>query len=145
MFVVLTTLTYQPVGNLYARFQSTGMLGRQERVAILLLCGVALAVIAAQFVLGYVGKEPFASPFTSQSADGSLVRLDGAIDQATVIKNGGHVILSVRNVTVFIPSTVAGDRSFAKGANVSLYGTVQTYEGKKEIVIGSPEDIRQIP
>jgi hypothetical protein len=120
------------------------MLGRQERVAILLLCGVALAVIVAQFVLGYVGKEPFASQFTPQSADGSLVRLDGTIDQATVLKNGGHVILSVQNVSVFIPATVAGDRSFAKGTKIALYGTVQTYQGKKEIVVNSIEDIREL-
>jgi len=120
------------------------MLGRQERVAILLLCGVALAVIVAHLVLVHIGKEPFASAYTQQSADGSLVRLDGTIDQVTVIKNGGHIILTVRNVTVFIPSTVAGDRSFVKGTDVILYGTVQTYEGKKEILIGSIDDIREI-
>ena len=121
------------------------MFAHQERIAILMLCGVALAVIAAHLVLVYVGKEPFATPFTPQSADGSLVHLDGTIDQATVLKNGGHVILTVRNTSVFIPAAVAGDRSFVKGARISLYGTVQTYEGKKEIMIGSPEDIRQIP
>lgn len=120
------------------------MLGRQERVAILLLCGVALVVIAAHLVLVSVGKEPFASEYTEQSPDGSLIRLDGTIDQATVLKNGGHIILSVNNVTVFIPSTVAGDRTFVKGTTVTLYGTVQTYEGKKEILIGSSDDIREI-
>ena len=120
------------------------MFGHQERTALLMLCGVALAVIAAHLVLVYVGKEPFATPFTLHSADGSLVRLDGTIDQATVLKNGGHVILTVRNTSVFIPAAVAGDHSFAKGTRVTLYGTVQTYEGKKEIVINSPEDIRQI-
>jgi len=120
------------------------MLGRQERVAILLLCGVALAVIAAHLVLAHLGKEPFATPFTPQSPDGSLVCLNGTIDQATVIKNGGHIILTVKNVTVFIPATVAGDRTFVKGTTVSVYGTVQTYEGKKEILVGSAEDIREI-
>lgn len=120
------------------------MFGHQERTAILMLCGVAIAVIAAHLVLVCVGKAPFATQFSPQSADGSLVRLEGVIDQATVLKNGGHVILTVRNTSVFIPAAVAGGHSFVKGTNITLYGTVQTYEGKKEIVINSPEDIRQI-
>lgn len=126
-------------------FKPSGMLGRQEQVAILLLCGVALAVIAAHLVLVSVGKDPFATEYTEQSPDGSLVSINGTIDQATVIKNGGHVILTVRNVTIFIPSTVAGDHSFVKGTSVALYGTIQTYEGKKEIVVSSVDDIRELP
>ena len=120
------------------------MLGRQERVAILLLIAVAIAVIAAHVVLVQIGKGPFASAYTGQSADGTLVHLSGIIDQATVLKNGGHVLLTIANVTVFVPATVAGNRSFAKGTTVSLYGTVQTYQGKKEILVSSADDIREI-
>ena len=107
------------------------MFGHQERVAILLLIAVTLAVVAAHIVLVQIGKEPFASVYTDQSADGTLVSLSGSIDQATVLRNGGHVLLTIKNVTVFVPATVAGDRSFVKGTTVSLYGTVQTYQGKK--------------
>ena len=117
------------------------MFGHQERVAILLLIAVTLAVVAAHIVLVQIGKEPFASVYTDQSADGTLVSLSGSIDQATVLRNGGHVLLTIKNVTVFVPATVAGDRSFVKGTTVSLYGTVQTYQGKKEILIGSADDI----
>jgi len=120
------------------------MFGHQERVAILLLIAVAIVVIAAHIVLVQIGKEPFASAYSDQSADGTLVRLSGIIDQANVLSNGGHVLLSIDNVTVFVPAPVAGGRSFAKGTAVSLYGTVQTYKGKKEIVINSAEDIREI-
>ncbi len=125
-------------------FKPSGMLGRQERVAILLLCGVALAVIAVHLALVSVGKEPFASEYTKQSPDGGLVSINGTIDQATVIKNGGHVILTVSNVTVFIPAAVAGEHLFVKGTRIILYGTVQTYEGKKEILVSSIEDIREL-
>ncbi len=120
------------------------MFGRQERVAILLLIAVAVAVILAHIVLVHIGKGPFASAYTDQSADGTLVSLSGNIDQVTVLSNGGHVVLSVNNVTVFVPATVAGDQAFASGTTVSLYGTVQTYRGKKEIVIGSADDIQEI-
>jgi len=119
------------------------MFGRQERVAILLLIAVAVAVILAHIMLVQIGKAPFASAYTDQSADGMLVSLSGSINQVTILSNGGHVVLSVNNVTVFIPTTVAGDRAFAPGTDVSLYGTVQTYRGKKEIVIGSADDIQE--
>ncbi|MGA2161971.1 MAG: hypothetical protein ABSG28_07240 [Methanoregula sp.] len=120
------------------------MFGHQERVGILLLIAVALAVIAADIVLVQIGKEPFASAYTDQSPDGTLVHLSGVIEQATVLKNGGHVLLTIDNVTVFVPATVAGDRSFAQGTTVSLYGTVQTYQGQKEILVSSTDDIREI-
>ena len=119
------------------------MFGRQKRVAILLLIVVAITVTAAHIVLTQIGKGPFASTYTDQSADGTLVHLSGIIDQATVLKNGGHVLLTIGNVTVFVPATVAGDRSFAKGTTVSLYGTVQTYQGKKRSR-HSADDIREI-
>ena len=120
------------------------MFCRQERVAILLLIAVALTVVLAQVVLSSFGKAPFASEYTDQVADGTLVSLSGIIDQATVLSNGGHVVLSVNNTTVFVPATVAGDRAFVKGTPVSLYGTVQTYRGKKEIVIAAADDIQEL-
>ena len=119
------------------------MFMRQERVAIVLLIAVALAVVLAHLVLAQIGKGPFASAYSDQSADGTLVSLSGSIDKVTVLSNGGHIMLSVNNVTIFIPSMVAGDRAFVKGSSVSLYGTVQTYQGKKEIVINSADDITE--
>ena len=109
-----------------------------------MLVAVALAVVLAQVALYSFGKAPFASVYSEDVADGTLVSLSGTIDQATVLSNGGHVILSVNNTSVFIPALVAGDRAFAKGTPVLLYGTVQTYQGKKEIVINSADDIREL-
>ena len=53
------------------------MFGRQERMAILLLLGVAVSVIAAHLILISLGKQPFAHPFTNSSADGELVIAEG--------------------------------------------------------------------
>ncbi len=57
---MLTLLTYESVGNLNEPSQYSIMFERQERVAILLLLGVAVAVIAAHLILGTLGKQPFA-------------------------------------------------------------------------------------
>jgi DNA/RNA endonuclease YhcR with UshA esterase domain len=120
------------------------MFERQERVAIFLLFGVAVAVITAHLILGSLGKEPFSKQFTNNSADGELVYIEGTIDQVALTKTGGHMTLLINNLTIFIPSQVARDLAFKKGANISVYGIVETYRGKKEIMVNSEDDIRII-
>jgi DNA/RNA endonuclease YhcR with UshA esterase domain len=118
------------------------MFMRQERVALLLLAGVAVTVLAAHFVLSAYGKQPFAHLFTNTSADGELVIIEGTVDRATVLENGGHLVLQVNNFSVFIPSQAARNLTLHEGDQISAYGTVQTYRGKKEIVVNSRDDIR---
>jgi DNA/RNA endonuclease YhcR with UshA esterase domain len=117
------------------------MFERQERIAILLLVGVACAVIMAHLVLGTLGKQPFARPFTNTSADGELVIMSGTIDHITITKNGGHMNVYLSNVTIFIPAQIAQELALSKGDSISVYGVVQTYRGEKEIIIRSGKDI----
>ena len=118
------------------------MFERQERVAVLLLIGVAVAVIVAHLVLGSLGKQPFSKPFTNNSADGELVYVEGTIDQVALTKTGGHMTVQINDITIFIPSQAAGDLVLKKGENISAYGIVETYRGKKEIMVNFAEDIR---
>jgi DNA/RNA endonuclease YhcR with UshA esterase domain len=121
------------------------MFVRQERVAVFLLVGVAVAVIVAHFVLAGLGKQPFARPFNNSSVDGDLVVVEGMIDQITLTKSGGHMTLSVNNLSVFLPAQVVQGISLQKGDRISVYGTVQTYRGKKEIVVSYADDVRILP
>jgi hypothetical protein len=121
------------------------MFERQERVAILLLVGVAIAVIVAHVVLAGLGKQPFARPFTNSSSEGELVVVEGQIDQISLTKSGGHMTVSVNNLSIFLPVQVVQVVSLQKGDRISAYGVVQTYRGKKEIVVSSAEDIRILP
>ena len=143
--VMLTVLTYESIGNLNEPSQYSIMFERQERVAILLLLGVACTVITAHLVLGTLGKQPFARPFTNISADGDLVIVGGTIDQITITKNGGHMNVYLANITIFVPAQIAQELTLQKGDVISVYGVVQTYRGKKEIVISSRKDIAVIP
>jgi DNA/RNA endonuclease YhcR with UshA esterase domain len=118
------------------------MFERQERIAIMLLIGVAIAVIAAHLILGSLGKQPFSQPFANNSSDGELVHIEGTVDQVALTKSGGHMTLQIDNISIFIPAQVARDLAVKKGANVSVYGIVETYRGKKEIMVSSTEDIR---
>ena len=121
------------------------MFERQERVAILLLVGVAMVVIAAHIVLAGLGKQPFARPFTNSSSDGELVVVEGQIDQITLTNSGGHATVSVSNLSIFLPAQVIQQVSLQKGDMISVYGIVQTYRGKKEIVVNAAEDVRILP
>jgi DNA/RNA endonuclease YhcR with UshA esterase domain len=121
------------------------MFERQERVAILLLIGVAIAVIVAHVILAGLGKQPFARPFSNSSSDGELVIMEGQIDQITLTKSGGHMIVSVNNLSIFLPAPVVQAVSLQKGDRISVYGIVQTYRGKKEIVVSAAEDIHILP
>lgn len=142
---MLTLLTYEPVGNLNTHPQNKGMLGRQERIALILLLGVVIIVVAAHLFLGSLGKQPFAHPFTNTSADGELVIASGTIDQTVITKNGGHMNVYMDAITVFVPAQVAQELSLQKGDAISVYGIVQTYNGKKEIVVSSAKDISVFP
>ena len=121
------------------------MLGRQERIAFVLLLGVVILVLAAHLILGALGKQPFARPFTNTSADGELVFVAGTIDQLVITKNGGHMNIYIDTITVFVPAQIAQELTLQKGDVISVYGVVQTYNGKKEIVLGSVKDISVIP
>jgi hypothetical protein len=121
------------------------MFERQERVAFLLLVAVAVMVIGAHLILAGLGKQPFARPFTNSSSDGELVFVEGQIDQITLTKSGGHMTVSVNNLSIFLPAQVAQGVPLQKGDRISVYGTVQTYRGKKEIVVSVANDIRLLP
>lgn len=121
------------------------MLERQERVAILLLVGVAIAVIAAHLVLAGLGKQPFARPFTNSSPDGELVVVEGQIEEISLTKSGGHITVRVNNLSIFLPVQIVQLVSLQKGDRISVYGIVQTYRGKKEIVVNAAEDVRILP
>ena len=120
------------------------MLGRQERLAILLLVGVAVAVISAHIVLTYVGKQPFARPFSATSADGELVYTEGLIDQIILTKEGDYTIIRLDNTTLFLQSQHIRALGLQKGDRIAVYGIVQTYHGKKELIVNAAEDIRCI-
>jgi DNA/RNA endonuclease YhcR with UshA esterase domain len=121
------------------------MLERQERAAVFLLLGIVIAVIIAHLILSSLGKQPFARPFTNNSMDGELVFAAGTIDHLVITQNGGHMNVFIESVTIFIPAQVVQELTLQKGDVISVYGIVQTYRGKKEIVVNSAQDISVVP
>jgi DNA/RNA endonuclease YhcR with UshA esterase domain len=48
----------------------------------------------------------------------------------------------VNNLSIFLPAQVVQALSLQKGDKISVYGIVQTYRGKKEIMVSTAEDVR---
>jgi DNA/RNA endonuclease YhcR with UshA esterase domain len=117
------------------------MIVRQERIALVLLCVVTVVVITASIILTGIDKADMASEYTPLSREGTLVHLQGQVQEVRATKTGGHIVASVNNTAVFIPADVAGTITLNPGNLVSLYGIVQSYRGEKEVVVNSPRDI----
>ena len=114
---------------------------RQERVALVLLVAVTIVVLAGHLVFSAVGKAPFARPYSDAAHDGDLVYLQGVIGRMAHTQEGGHLILEVEGLPVFVPASASQGHAFRMGDTISLYGTVQTYRGEREIVVQDGGDI----
>ena len=122
--------------------QHPGMLEKQERIAVLILLIVLMICGIGTWILDGVGKEPFATNYTPQSSEGSLVQWQGIV-QKVISAGSGTQILTIGGTSVFL-SSGSGSIQITEGDIVALYGTVQTYKGKKEIVVSDSADIRII-
>jgi hypothetical protein len=121
------------------------MLEREERMALLLLAGVAAIVLLSALAVECMGKEAFASPFSPDSKEGDLVILEGVVTGVRATAEGGHLIVTINTITVFLPSPVAAQVSIGEGDRVRVTGIVQRYRGEVEIVPQSGGDITHLP
>jgi DNA/RNA endonuclease YhcR with UshA esterase domain len=114
---------------------------RQEKQAILLLILVISVVSGAHVILSMLGNAPFAAPYASDISEGRLVLLEGLVEKVTTTQEGGHLILQVKGVQVFVPASVALQRAIVQGDHISVYGMVQTYRGQREVMVSRSSDI----
>jgi DNA/RNA endonuclease YhcR with UshA esterase domain len=114
---------------------------RQEKQAIILLILVICVVSGAHMVLSMVGNEPFAAPYAPDISEGKLVLLEGEVEKVSTTQDGGHMILQVQGVQVFIPASVVGQQKIAAGDRIRVYGIVQVYRGEREIAVSRSSDI----
>ncbi len=117
------------------------MIERQERTALLILLVVLVSCSIFAWVGEEVGKSPFARNYTSQSQEGELVSFQGVVQKVTQTATGENLILDLGGVTVFIPSPAAGKVEISKGDLIRVYGTVQIWNDKREILVKDPGDL----
>ena len=117
------------------------MLLRQERLAFGLLVVVAVGITLGSLVLAGIDKGTLAKDFSLMQPEGSLVRVDGIVEELHWTQTGGHLNVRINGTLVFVPAAVAKKITLQKGDRVLVYGIVQTYRGEKEVVVQSAGDI----
>jgi hypothetical protein len=116
------------------------MLDRRENMALIILIGIFLLLLAAHGALAAAGSATFAAPWAPEAEDGTFVAVRGTVDDLRHL-TGGHLSVTVGGAPVFIPARVSDRLDLKEGLNVSVAGTVQTYLGEKEIVVQFPGDV----
>lgn len=117
------------------------LLERQEKTAVLLMLLVIIVCIAGTVFLEGVGKEEFSTQYREGLPDGTLVRYSGAVS-SSFVTTGGHTLLEVSGVSVFVPASSGVLPVMTPGTRVSLLGTTQHYKGKGEILVDDSSDIQ---
>jgi hypothetical protein len=117
------------------------MLLRQERLAFCLLVAVAVGITIGSLILSGIDKGALAQEFEKNKTDGTLVWIEGTIDELTWTKTGGHLSARIAGIPVFVPAGVAENLDLNVGDRILVYGIVQTYRGEKEIVVQDSGDI----
>jgi DNA/RNA endonuclease YhcR with UshA esterase domain len=120
------------------------MLLRQERLAFVLLVIVAIGIILGSIALAGIDKGTFAKDFSPMQPEGSLVRIDGIVEELRWTQTGGHLNARVEGTQVFIPAAAAKKITLRKGDHVLIYGIIQTYRGEKEVVVQNAGDVKQL-
>lgn len=115
---------------------------KEERTAIIILSAVIIILFSAQFIISGTDKAEFAEIYSDESEKGSMVILNGEINSIDRTKSGGHIILDVSGVKVFIPGGEEYNLSLKKNDIVEITGNVDLYNGEREIVVDSRDGIR---
>ena len=119
------------------------MLEQQERTALFLLTTVLAILFAGHLILTALGNAPFAAPYSEGSREGDLVVVTGVVEGITPTSTGGHLLLTVNGIRVFIPSPASRDIGLQVNETVRIYGIVQVYQGKKEVAVRDARDVER--
>lgn len=119
------------------------MLVPQERQALALLAAVFIVVAGGAVYLEYLGPGAFATPFSTDLADGTLASVQGTVEDV-VVASGGHLICRVDRVRIFVPASAVPDPAPVRGELLQCYGIVSTYAGSKELTVRDARDIVRI-
>lgn len=118
---------------------------RDERRALAALVAVTVVVLAVHLAFEMAGPAVFAVAFTPETEDGAMAIHRGVVDDVRWTEAGGHLVMVVGGVQVFVPASVAPATAPAVGEVVRVTGTVQTYRGEKEIMVRDAGDIVRSP
>ena len=123
------------------------MLQKEEKITIILMVMALLVLIIAYF--GFIVDSVETSQYSGRSITGDRVVLLGEVVGKRVTITGDHLILTVdcegSRVKVFIHRDNGAEKvnNIVDIADtVEVTGTVEEYQGEKEIVVEQPGDVK---
>ena len=116
------------------------VLGKEEKIGLLLLIAVIAISGVIFLILDNAGKESFTSTYGPSSEIGDLVSYDGDADEIIYTNTGGHLIVKSGNVTIFIRNGADPDIRPEPGMKIHATGTIEIYNGEREIYVPEPAD-----
>ncbi len=116
------------------------MLTRPERRAIGIMAAVILLLAVLYVGTIYLFPDGGAVPYQDDRQDGALVYLEGIVLDTKITSTGGHLIVNVSGVDVFVPKG-GTELVLLPGDHIRVVGKVETYAGNKEIVTNGISDI----
>jgi DNA/RNA endonuclease YhcR with UshA esterase domain len=123
------------------------MLQKEEKITIVLMIMALLVLIIAYF--GFIAGDAAPSEYSDNSEIGDKIILQGEVVGKRGTFTGDHLILTVdadKGLTkVFIHRNKGAGQvnlSVNVADHVEIIGIVDEYEGDKEIIVDSPENIR---
>jgi DNA/RNA endonuclease YhcR with UshA esterase domain len=125
------------------------MLQKEEKITIILMVMALLVLIIAYF--GFIVEESEPLTYSNRTDIGDQVEFQGDVVGKRSTFTGNHLMLTVDSegslIKVFIHRNNGADqvnRSVDVTDTVKIIGVVDEYEGEREIVVKSPQDIRVV-
>ncbi len=123
------------------------MLQKEEKITVILMVMALLVLIIAYF--GVIVDSMETSQYSEQSATGDRVVLYGDVVGKKGTFTGDHLILTVDSEGSRVKVFIHCDNGAEKVNNiidiadtVEVTGTLEEYQGKKEIVVEQPGDVK---
>ena len=116
------------------------LLTRTEKHALLILCVVVFSLAAVHTGIIVFFPNGGAVPYTPDIQDGTRVVHTGVVEDLSLTRTGGHLLINLSGTLVFVPD--GGTKlTLLKGDMITVTGTADTYAGKREIVVNTLSDI----
>ena len=119
------------------------MLTKTEKKSLLVLLAVTLILTGFYLCFGVLFPDAGLVPYTESVPDKTRVTFTGEILSVKLTSTGGHALLNVSGVTVFVEGG-AENIFYTAGDTIRVVGITDTYAGQREIVVGTAGHIELI-
>lgn len=116
------------------------MVSPAEKKAGILVVFSLLVILVFHLAIQVAGPAFFSHSYDPDLPDGKLVVYSGKIDDIRSTWSGGHTIITLSGVKVFIPGGI-DPPPIRIGDQITVYGLLSTYDDEKEIIIRKGSDL----